>query len=137
MNDKAEMTRMLTDYYLAFSSLDMHRILPFFHEPSALLSPAGVAALSTRADLAAALAPLLEGLRERGYARSELTRLHLKRLSLTTTLGSGVAVRYKADGQELERAGVTYLLHKTSSGWKIAALVTHDADNDLQGAPKP
>jgi hypothetical protein len=28
----------------------------------------------------------------------------------------------------LERAGVTYLLHKAENGWKFAVFVLHDAD---------
>jgi len=39
----------------------------------------------------------------------------------------GVAERYKADGQPLERAGVTYLLQKTDSGWKITVLILDDS----------
>ena len=41
-------------------------------------------------------------------------------------------VRYKADGQELERIGFTYLLRKTNEGWKIAVLVGHDPANVLR-----
>jgi ketosteroid isomerase-like protein len=35
-------------------------------------------------------------------------------------------VRYKADGQELDRIGATGVLRKTNDGWKIAVLVGHD-----------
>jgi hypothetical protein len=49
-------------------------------------------------------------------------------LSATATLVTGVAVRYKLDGQELERAGVTYVLHKADTGWKIAVLIAHDLE---------
>jgi ketosteroid isomerase-like protein len=55
--------------------------------------------------------------------------LQMKRLSATTTLASGVAIRYKTDGQELERTGVTYVLHKTDNGWKIAVTVGHDPES--------
>jgi ketosteroid isomerase-like protein len=131
-DDKAAVTRLLTDYYNAFSTLDVQSILPYYLEPSLLVSSRGVAAAPTHAELAATFAPAMEGLRTRGYSRSELTTLHVKRLSPTTTLASGIAVRYKADGQELERVGVTYLLQKADSSWKIAALVAHDTDNVLR-----
>jgi ketosteroid isomerase-like protein len=131
-DDKAAVTRLLTDYYNAFSKLEVQAIFPYYLEPSLLVSSGGVAATPTHAALAATFAPAMEALRARGYARSELSMLHVKRLSATTTLASGIAVRYKADGQELERVGVTYLLHKADSGWKIAALVAHDTDNVLR-----
>jgi hypothetical protein len=50
-------------------------------------------------------------------------------LSATTALARGVALRYKDDGRELERAGVTYLLHRSGEEWKIAVLVLHDPDH--------
>jgi hypothetical protein len=53
-------------------------------------------------------------------------------LSATTVIAGGVAVRRKADGQELERAGVVYLLQKTNAGWQFATVVIHDADDALR-----
>jgi hypothetical protein len=35
-------------------------------------------------------------------------------------------VRYRADEQELEHMGATYVLRKTSDGWKISVLMGHD-----------
>jgi hypothetical protein len=74
----------------------------------------------------------MDALRARGFAKSELTDLRLKRLSAATVIAGGVAVRRKTDGEELERAGVVYLLQKTDAGWQIAALVIHDADDPLR-----
>jgi hypothetical protein len=39
-------------------------------------------------------------------------------------------MRYKLDGQELDRAGVTYVLAKPPSGWQIAVLIGHDAESE-------
>jgi len=132
-DDKAAATRVLTDYYRAFSRRGVQAILPYFQEPSLLIVPVGgVIATPTHAAITAVFTAFLEALQARGFARSELTNLNLKRLSATTLLAGGIAVRYKADGQELDRAGVTYLLHKTDSAWKIAVVVVHDADNLLR-----
>jgi ketosteroid isomerase-like protein len=128
-DDKAAAIRFLSDYYRAFSTLDLQVILPYFLEPSLLVSTAGVAATTTHAALAEVLTPAFEGLRAKGYTRSELTKLQVKKLSANTALASGVAVRYKAGGRELEQVGVMYVLQKTDAGWKIAVLVSHDADN--------
>ena len=68
----------------------------------------------------------MEGLRARGFGRSELSVQHVKSLSATATLVTGLALRYKLDGQELERVGVTYVLHKADSHWRIAVLIIHD-----------
>ena len=71
---------------------------------------------------------VMEDLRQRKYRRSELSLQQFKLLSATSALAVGAAIRYKADGQELERVGVTYLLHKGNDGWKFAVMVLHDTD---------
>ena len=128
-DEKGAVTRVLADYYSAFSKLDPQAILPYYHEPSLLMGPQGVVAVPTHAAMVATFTPAMEGLRARGYGRSELSGLRIKLLSATTALAGGIAVRYKADGQELERVGVTYLLHKADSRWRIAVTVIHDTDH--------
>ena len=131
-DDNAAVTQVLTDYYTAFSTLDAQAVLRYFHEPSQLVSPAGVVPTPTRAAVATVFQPVMEGLRSRSFANSELINLHLKRLSVNTVIAGGVAVRRKTDGQELERAGVVYLLQRTSSGWQFATVAIHDADDALR-----
>ena len=131
-DDNAAVTQVLTDYFSAFRTLDAQAVLRYFHEPSQLVSPAGVVPTPTRAAVAAAFQPVMEGLRSRGFAKSELINLHLKRLSVNTVIAGGVAVRRKTDGQELERAGVVYLLQRTSAGWQFATVAIHDAEDALR-----
>ena len=128
MTNEAVVTQVLADYYSAFSTLDVQAILPYFHQPVLLIGPPGVLAAPTSAVLSSIFAPVIEDIRARGYGRSELSLQQVKLLSATAALASGVARRYKADGQELERVGVTYLLHKADPGWKIAVVVLHDTD---------
>jgi hypothetical protein len=69
---------------------------------------------------------VMEGLRAKGFGRSELELGYVKLLSSSAALIGGVAVRYKTDGQQMERVGITYVLHKTASGWKFATVILHD-----------
>ena len=126
-NDQAGVVRVLHEYYSAFSTLNVEAVLPFFHEPALLISPQGIFAATTHTLPAAALSPTMEGFRARGFGRTELSVRNLKLLSSTASLVEGVARRYKLDGQELDQAGVTYVLHKADSGWKIAVIVIYDA----------
>jgi len=50
-DDKAAVAQVLTDYYRAFSTLDAQAVGPYFHEPSQLVSSAGVVPTATRAGL--------------------------------------------------------------------------------------
>jgi hypothetical protein len=72
--------------------------------------------------------PLMENLRQREYLRIEFSLQQRRLLSATSALAMGVAIRYKNDGQEMERVGITYLLHKGDGGWKFAVMALHDAD---------
>ena len=130
MNRQSEVIQVLTEYFAAFSTLNVQAFLPYFHEPSLLIGPQGIIAAPTRAVLASAFAPAIQGLRARGFGRSELSVRLSTVLSATAALVTGVAIRYKTDGQELERVGATYVLHKNDAGWKIAVVVLHDADGD-------
>ena len=118
---------VLANYYTAFSTLEVQAVWPYFHEPALLISPQGVFAVPGFEALATAFTPMMEGLRGREFGRSEFSLGYSQSLSASATLVSGVAIRYKRDGEELERAGVTYVLHKAEAGWKIAVIVLHDA----------
>jgi hypothetical protein len=126
MNEELAVLRVLADYYVAFSTLDVQAFLPFFHEPSLLIGPQAVFAAPTHAVLERAFAPAVADLRAKEFGRSELIVRHVSSLSSTATLVTGVAQRFKVDGKELERAGVTYVLHKGETGWRIVVLILHD-----------
>ena len=127
MNDQPAGLQTLVDYYAAFNSLDPQAALPFFHEPTLLIGPQGVLAAPTHDILTPFLATAIDSLRARGFGRSELIVRRAEPLSASTTLVAGVALRYKVDGQELERVGVTYVLQSTDNRWRIAVLIVHDA----------
>ena len=124
--------QVIADYYRDFSTLNVQAILPYFNEPSLLVGPQGVIPIPDHAALAAVFGAVMEGLRGKGYDRSEFEAGYIKSLSSSAALIGGVIVRYKMDGQELERAGITYLLHKTDSGWKFATVVLHDPNTPAQ-----
>jgi ketosteroid isomerase-like protein len=124
--------RVLEDYYAAFSTLDVTAIFPYYHEPSMMVSPQGVTLFATHDALAATIVPGMEYFRAREFARSELTMLQLKLLSATSAVAAGVAVRYMTGGQELDRAGVMYLLQKSNDTWRIAVVAVHDANRRLR-----
>ena len=119
-------SQVIADYYRDFSTLNIQAILPYFSEPSLLVGPQGVIPIPDRNALVAVFGPVMEDLRGRGYDRSEFEVGYVKLLSSSAALISGVAVRYKTDGQQLERVGVTYVLHKTERGWKFATVILHD-----------
>jgi hypothetical protein len=119
---------LLAEYYRDFSTLNVQSILQYFNEPCLLVGPQGIVSVPDHAALAAVFGPVMEGLRARGYGRSELELGSVTTLSSTVALVGGTAVRYTKDGQQLDRVGVTYVLHKAESGWKFATVILHDPD---------
>jgi ketosteroid isomerase-like protein len=131
-DDRALAAQALTDYFVAFTSLDNQRVALLCHEPFMLVSSARTSSFGTRADIESWLKPLFAGLKERGYARSEWTPLQVKVLTNGVAIASALIVRYKTDGQEMERFGATYFLRRTNDGWKVAVFTRHDASSVLK-----
>ena len=127
MTDETAVRDTLDAYYRAFSTLSVQAILPYLNEPAMLVGPQGVIPLPTPQAIAPIFGPVMEGLRTRGYARSELGSLEVTMLGAQSAFANGIAIRYGGDGEELERAGISYLLRATDDAWKIAAMVLHGA----------
>jgi Domain of unknown function (DUF4440) len=130
--EEEAVTQTFTNYIDTFQTLDPRPTLPYFHVPCMFIPPEGVRLLATAADVEAFLTEVMEGLKSRGYARSELMDLHAKQMSGNTALVSVSRVRYAADGRELERFGETYALRRTEGGWKITVAMIHDPDTVLR-----
>ena len=129
---KAVALQAFKDYVAAVGTLDVQRVVPYYHEPLMFVSAAGTRALATRAEMEEWLKPVFGRMKEQGYARSDWSEFHMKLLSAGVAVVSTQTVRYKADGQELAKLGFTYILRKTKEGWQIAVLVGHDPANVLR-----
>jgi len=116
----------LVNYYKVFSTLDVQAIQPYFHDPAVVIGPAGVRPLDSTG-LTAMMTRTTRDLRARGYGHSEFVLQDEKPLGDVSRLVTGIAVRFKTDGQELERVPLTYVLQKAGSGWKIAMMLVHAA----------
>jgi hypothetical protein len=131
MTDEAAISQLLADYYSAFSTLDAEAVLPYFHTPGLFIGPAGTFGVPSTEVLSPMMGAIMDDLRARGYARSELSLHQIKMLSSTAACAGGTVTRYKTDGLELEHAGLTYLFYRSSGGWRITAILLHDPDRSL------
>lgn len=116
----------LRDYVQAFQSLRPSAMVSYFHLPFVLIADSGVRALVESGDLEAFLGQVMDGLKARGFARSEITEMRAHRLSEKLALVSVRRIRYKTDGAELERLGETYTFRRVDERWKIAAAIVHE-----------
>jgi ketosteroid isomerase-like protein len=125
-DERAAAIQAFKDYVAAVGSLDAQRVAPHYHEPLMFVAAAGARALATRSDIEAWLTPVFARLKERGYGRSDWSEFQSKLLSNGVAVMSTQTVRYKTDGQQMEKVGFTYILRKTKEGWKVAVLIGHD-----------
>jgi ketosteroid isomerase-like protein len=125
--EKDAIHQVVSGYYDAFAR-DSAAAAAFYGEPTLIVLPNQVIILATRPDVEAFLAKSLASLKPLGYSYSKVVDPRTKLLNATTSIYSTIAVRSKADGTEMQRAGFTYLLQKDNSGWKIRGLIATDLD---------
>jgi len=125
MADETAVRQTLEEYYRAFSTLSVQAILPYLNEPALLVGPLGAIPLPIPSAVEPIFGPVMEDLRTRGYVRSELASLEIRILGPESAFATGIAIRYRSDGEELERAGISYLLRKTDGAWKFVVIVLH------------
>lgn len=126
MSNDSNVGQFLADYYRVFSTLDLNAIQTYFHRPAVFIGPAGVFPLDA-GTLIAMMTRTIDDLRAKDYGHSEFILQHEKPLGSQSAFVSGIALRFKTDGQELERVPLSYILQKAESGWKIAVLLLHAA----------
>ena len=127
-DDEQAIHEIVSGYYDTFVS-DPIAAATYYGEPTLVVLPNEVASLNTRKDVEAFLAKGRDDLKARGYVNTRMYASRIKRLNHTTALYGTIAIRMKADGTELERAGFTYLLHKGNAGWRNHELVATDVDS--------
>ena len=125
-SDKDLITQTFADYVQAFQTLNPRSVFSYCHIPCMFIAPQGVLVMASPAEIEAFFGRVMEGLKARGYARSELTDLQVKQMSRDVALVSVGRVRHTTSGEELERLGETYTFRKTDDGWKIVAAMIHD-----------
>ena len=130
--DEQMVTQVFRDYLESFRSLKPEGVVPYCDVPCLFISAQGVRMMKDSGEVAAFIAQLMEGLKARGFARSELPELKVSQMSAHIVMVSVQRIRYKADGQELERLGETYVFRKNAESWKIVTAMTHDADRVLR-----
>jgi len=119
-------TQTFCDYVQAFQSLRPSAVVAYFHLPFVLIADSGVHAPAERGALEAFLGQVMDGLKARGFARSEITEMRAHRLSEKLAVVSVRRIRYNTDGDELERLGETYTFRRVDDQWKIAAAIVHE-----------
>jgi ketosteroid isomerase-like protein len=114
-------------YTQAFQSLDPKAVSRYFHEPAVLITPKGVAALSTTADAEKAYARIMSELPSLGYAGTEFSTITERKLGDDLALVTGGGAWKKASGERFMPFGMTYTLRRSGDAWLIVVAAIHAA----------
>ncbi|MDP6350777.1 MAG: hypothetical protein QF827_00930 [Alphaproteobacteria bacterium] len=124
--EEGAIVALLDEYVTSFQTREAVEIAGYYHAPSSVIWSGGVLTLTRPIDILRFIESQKQAIAARDLARSEWTDLRIKQMSATLAVVSTAVVRYSSDGTELDRAGATYALRKTETGWKIAMLMIHD-----------
>ena len=102
-------------------------MVAYFHLPFVLIADSGVYTLIESGSLETFLGQVMDGLKARRFARSEITEMRAHQLSEKLALVSVRRIRYNTAGDELERLGETYTFRRVDERWKIAAAIVHES----------
>jgi hypothetical protein len=111
------------DYIDRFNSADVERFLEYFARPYVSVSgERGVRVVANDPGHASGFRRLMDGLKERGWVRSEIVAI--KAWALEDNLGMILSdvVRMKADNSLLEEVRACYLVRREHQAWKIATI---------------
>src|SRR5260221_12622121 len=92
-------------YVEAFEGLSPRTVVPFYNEPALMISPQGIVALPTSADVEKLFDGLMSDLRDQGYAGSEFPRLAELPLSEDLLIVTVIGVWRKKKGEGLRGFG--------------------------------
>ena len=127
-HEEQAITDTFRSYIDSFRTLQPSNVLCYCHAPFLFISSQGVRMMADLKELEDLIDRLMASLKARDFSRSEITDMRVSQMSDNTAFVSVSRVRYKTDGQELERLGETYTLQKISDAWKIVTAITHDPD---------
>ena len=104
---------------------DLRTLLHYYGVPLLLTSDDAAVALTTEDEVLNAVRRQIEGMRAAGYNRSETLSSEVVAINATSALHTAEFSRRRADGSEIGRLRVTYLITVCANGRRISALVVH------------
>ena len=115
---------------------DLQGFLEYYAVPLLVATDDGARALTTAEDVMDFARRQVERLRAANYDHTETLDSELITLNMTSVLYRGDFCRQRADGSEIARFGVTYLITDGPVGLRIGALAVHAEATMMQRSPE-
>ena len=124
------MSRWFGEYLDAFAACgrgerDIASLLAYYGVPLLITTDGGFFALTSEAEVVAAVQPQIDGMRAAGYHRSKILGSEVTVVNSTSALYRGTYSYHRNDGGEISRVTVTYLVTDGAAGRRISVLAVH------------
>jgi hypothetical protein len=106
---------------------DLRALLEYYGVPLLVATDDAAHALTAAEDVTSFARQQVAGMRAANYDHTETIDSEVTPLNATSVLYRADFARQRADGSEIGRLGVTYLLTTGPSGLRISALAVHTA----------
>ena len=129
--DEVSIKAWFDQYLTAFAargrgeSDDLNALLEYYGVPLLVTTDDAARALTAAEDVTAFARQQVEGLRAANYDRSQTLRAEVTTLNATSAVYKAAFARLRADGSEISRLGVTYLITNGPAGLRISVLAVH------------
>lgn len=129
--DTAEAGRWFAAYLADFVALgrgditDRRRILDLYGVPLLVSTDEGTMFVADEQQVLAVLGRQLDGMRAEGYDRTEEIESETTVLNATCAVHRGRFARLRADGSEIARVELSYVITEGPAGPRISALIVH------------
>jgi hypothetical protein len=129
--DAADVRRRFEEYLGVFAACgrgetdELRPLLAYYGVPLLLSRDDAAVALTSDDELLDALRRQMDGMRADGYDRSEMLSSDFVPINRTSVLHIAEFSRRRADGTEIGRVRITYLITAGAAGRRISALLIH------------
>lgn len=130
--DEAQVRDWFSEYLSVFAAtgrgeVDPTEVVRFYAAPLLLTTDDVVVSVGTEEEIAAWVQTQVDGMLAASYDRTETLSSDLTIVNRNTALHRAEFSRQRADGEEISRLTVTYLITRAEKGLGISALLLHSA----------
>ncbi len=129
----AEIAAALENYHHVFSTGTPSEIAnQIYGAPLTSISTNGVTTVwNSTNEVEEWVSGFLYNLKEQGWYRSSMPSPSICVLGPNSGFASGEFIRYREDGSEISRNGMTYIFQRKSEGWRMTTFLAHDSNVEL------
>ncbi len=128
-----EIEAALISYHYLFSTGSPYEIAnQAYGAPLVTISTDGTTTvMATPEEVESWVEGFLDSIRSQGWYRSAMPSPTICVLGQNSGFGSGQFIRYREDGSEISRSGMTYIFQRKPEGWRMTTFLAQESNVQL------